>query len=164
MAQRLDAYFTPLADAGDFSGAIRVRFADGSILTRHYGYADIASQAPHGAGTRYGLGSVTKSVTAVTLLGLASEGVVDLDAPLANHFPAFAGRSQATIRDVLLHRAGLPRDFPADHDPVATPASAWLVSSSATCCCSPGTSTSSADWTCRRYGRPAFKPGPPLAG
>ncbi|WP_260483282.1 serine hydrolase domain-containing protein [Sphingomicrobium flavum] len=127
VAERLDAYFTPLADAGDFSGAIRVRLEDGSIVTRHYGYADIASKTQHGAGTRYGLGSVTKSVTAVTLLGLASEGVVDLDAPMANHFPAFAGRSQATVRDVLLHRAGLPRDFPADHDPVATPASAWLV-------------------------------------
>lgn len=53
--------------------------------------------------------SITKSVTAIAAAIAHAEGLLDLDAPLADCWPAFARRTTAAIttRDVLNHRSGL---------------------------------------------------------
>lgn len=55
--------------------------------------------------------SCTKGVTATALHILASEGLVDYDAPVARYWPEFgqAGKHDITIRHVLSHQAGLHR-------------------------------------------------------
>ena len=55
--------------------------------------------------------SVSKIWLAVLVHRLAERGIVDLDAPVAAYWPAFAARGKAaiTVRDVLQHRSGLPR-------------------------------------------------------
>lgn len=54
--------------------------------------------------------SVSKAVTAITLAGLHDDGILDLDAPLGDVWPAFRKPSTAAItpRMVLAHRSGLP--------------------------------------------------------
>lgn len=53
--------------------------------------------------------SVSKAVTAVAAAVAHAEGLLDLDAPLASCWPAFARASTSgiTTRDVLSHRSGL---------------------------------------------------------
>ena len=53
--------------------------------------------------------SAGKPVTALTVHLLAERGLLDLDAPVADHWPEFAahGKSAVTVRNVLEHRAGL---------------------------------------------------------
>jgi CubicO group peptidase (beta-lactamase class C family) len=53
--------------------------------------------------------SAGKPVTALTVHLLAERGLIDLDAPVADHWPTFAaaGKSDVTVRNVLEHRAGL---------------------------------------------------------
>jgi CubicO group peptidase (beta-lactamase class C family) len=67
------------------------------------------------ANTIYKVGSLTKLVTAIATLILIEEGTVNLEDPVSRHLPWFrrshgsnAGVS-ATVRDLLLHTAGLPR-------------------------------------------------------
>ncbi|MGN6743671.1 MAG: serine hydrolase domain-containing protein [Amnibacterium sp.] len=52
--------------------------------------------------------SAGKPVTAMTVHLLAERGLLDLDAPVAGSWPAFAARGKAdvTVRQVLEHRAG----------------------------------------------------------
>ena len=61
------------------------------------------------------IASITKLVTATVALQLAEEGVVDLDAPVADLIPdeaaAFEHGEQMTLRQLLGHTAGLPRSF-----------------------------------------------------
>lgn len=54
--------------------------------------------------------SAGKPFVALLVHLLAERGEVDLDAPVADHWPAFgqAGKDAITIRQVLRHRAGLP--------------------------------------------------------
>lgn len=55
--------------------------------------------------------SATKPVTAMALAHLWEEGRLDLDDPIARHFPAFGqnGKDRVTIRQALSHTAGFPR-------------------------------------------------------
>ncbi|CAL9599440.1 hypothetical protein SUDANB121_05421 [Nocardiopsis dassonvillei] len=52
-------------------------------------------------------GSVAKPVTATAAVVLAEEGRLDLDAPVGDHLPAFAGHG-ITVRDLMAHTSGIP--------------------------------------------------------
>ena len=61
----------------------------------------------------YDVASLTKVVATTTaIMLLAEEGLIDLDAPVVRYLPDFAltddRKARVTIRDLLLHRAGLP--------------------------------------------------------
>lgn len=81
--------------------------------TRSYGFADLATRTPVTPTTRFLAGSVSKSFTAVALLQLQEEGLVDVHRPLADYLPWFKVRSRfapITLHHLLTHTAGLPRD------------------------------------------------------
>lgn len=78
-----------------------------------YGVADLASQSPVTPQTRFLAGSISKTFTAVALLQLQEEGLVDLRRPLTDYLPWFKIRSRyppITLHHLLTHTAGLPRD------------------------------------------------------
>ena len=54
-----------------------------------------------------------KAMAAATVWRLLDVGVIDIDAPVARYWPEFLqrGKSKVTVRHVLTHTAGLPRDF-----------------------------------------------------
>lgn len=62
------------------------------------------------AQTWFDLASVTKTISAVTLLTLVEHGDLDLDAPIGHHLAPFAtgDRSRVTLRMLLTHTSGLP--------------------------------------------------------
>ena len=88
---------------------------DGSLdLFRGHGFADLASGTPVTEETVFRIGSISKTFTAVAVMQLWEQGLVDLDAP-ANRYlrayrliPARPGDRPATLRHLLTHTAGLP--------------------------------------------------------
>ena len=54
-----------------------------------------------------------KPMAAATVWRLLDAGVLEIDAPVASYWPEFAqrGKGKVTLRHVLTHTAGLPRDF-----------------------------------------------------
>ncbi len=80
------------------------------VCDRYAGLADPRRRRPVQPDTIWLLFSATKPYTAVAVLKLAAEGKIDLDAPVARYWPAFAqnGKAEITVRQVLSHRAGLP--------------------------------------------------------
>jgi CubicO group peptidase (beta-lactamase class C family) len=72
--------------------------------------ADGAAPAPWERGTAQVVRSATKGVAAAVVLLLHQRGLLDLDAPVAEYWPAFkaAGKERVTVRHLLAHRAGLP--------------------------------------------------------
>ncbi|HAQ22559.1 MAG TPA: hypothetical protein DCR10_03335 [Acidimicrobiaceae bacterium] len=62
---------------------------DGSLVyASALGLADVENDVPATPGTAYRIGSVTKTLTAVTALQLSERGALDLDAPLQDYCPA----------------------------------------------------------------------------
>ena len=80
-----------------------------------HGLADIAATTPITQDTVFRIGSITKTFTAVAVLQLWEQGLVDLDAPVNDYLrayrllPAKAGHRPATLRQLLTHTAGLPQ-------------------------------------------------------
>jgi CubicO group peptidase (beta-lactamase class C family) len=78
-----------------------------------WGLADPAAGTPLRFRSVFGVGSVTKVVTALAVRRLA----VDLDAPVARYLPVPAlDGGDPTVADLLLHRGGLPKQAPVRRD------------------------------------------------
>ncbi|MFI9005758.1 serine hydrolase domain-containing protein [Actinosynnema sp. NPDC053489] len=91
---------------------VAVRRPDGlTVLCR--GHTDRGGRTRVTGRTRFEIGSVTKTFTALLLATLAAEGAVDLDAPVARHLaallPAGPHARDVTARHLATHTAGLPR-------------------------------------------------------
>ena len=73
------------------------------------GQVDPRSQAPWQADTIAPVFSCTKGLTSILVAQLVQEGLLDYDEPAARVWPEFAqaGKHNATVGDLLAHRAGL---------------------------------------------------------
>ena len=74
--------------------------------------------------TLFYIGSITKTFTATLALILRDEGLVDLDAPISKYLPPevavpadLAGRTEITLRHLMTHTSGLPRNHPNRGNP-----------------------------------------------
>ncbi|HSL15010.1 MAG TPA: serine hydrolase [Actinomycetota bacterium] len=78
-----------------------------------HGLADIASRTQIAEDTVFRIGSVTKPFTAIAVMQLWEQGLVDLDAPANDYLrayeliPARAAFRPATLRHLLTHSAGI---------------------------------------------------------
>ena len=89
---------------------------DGRLEFFHgHGLADIASKTPITEDTVFRIASITKTFTAIAVMQLWEQGLVDLDAPANDYLrayrliPAKASFRPATVRHLLTHTAGRPR-------------------------------------------------------
>ncbi|MGX4642911.1 serine hydrolase domain-containing protein [Massilia sp. SYSU DXS3249] len=96
--------------AQDYSGVVAVRAdARSSLVTRGYGLALREQPQANTQDTRFMIGSVTKWISAVTVLRLSDMGKLDLDAPIARHLPELPPENGAvTLRQLLSNRSGIP--------------------------------------------------------
>ncbi|WP_134672302.1 serine hydrolase [Halorussus marinus] len=92
--------------------SVAVVDADGLAYAEGFGARDRAANAPATPDTLYGIGSCTKSVTAVALLQLAEAGDVSVEDPVADYLPhlADAPGDPVTLHDLLCHSSGMPSD------------------------------------------------------
>jgi CubicO group peptidase (beta-lactamase class C family) len=87
-----------------------VQQGDAPPLLRSAGAARLEPTAqPAGPQTRYRIGSISKTMTAVMVLQLAEEGRLALDAPVARWFPTLPDAGRMTVAHLLAHRGGLGR-------------------------------------------------------
>jgi CubicO group peptidase (beta-lactamase class C family) len=86
---------------------------DGFTAVVALGWADRERRVPVDPGHYFQIGSISKSFIALTVLALADQGRIDLDAPLARYLPDAALPSEPiTPAQLLSHTAGLPDGAP----------------------------------------------------
>ena len=96
--------------------ALGVIYDEEMIWSKGYGVEDLESQDPVTPATLFRLGSVTKLFTATAILQLRDQGKLGLDDPVARHLPwfelqnTFEDAPEITLRHLLTHTAGLPRE------------------------------------------------------
>lgn len=72
------------------------------------GYADVARRTAVRRGTRFRIGSVSKSLTSAALARLVADGRVDLEARIQRYVPTFPRkRYPISIRQLAAHTAGI---------------------------------------------------------
>jgi len=105
--------------------AIAVVHGRETLWMRAFGYADLEQKIPLRTSTIFRIASITKTFTATGALMLRDQGKLRLDDPVVQYLPWFRLRNieaegpAITVRHLLLHISGLPREaaFPywTDH-------------------------------------------------
>ena len=90
---------------------------DGQLVwAKGYGFSDTEKKTPATPATIYRMASVTKTLTATAILQLRDAGMLVLDDPVSKYLPWFRVSSHfsdapaITIRHLLTHSSGLPRE------------------------------------------------------
>jgi CubicO group peptidase (beta-lactamase class C family) len=84
---------------------------DGEVYTAYSGLADRAAGTPVTPATRFGIGSLTKSMVASALAMLAADRRLAFDDPVAIHVPELrscAWAQASSLRDLLANRSPIP--------------------------------------------------------
>lgn len=113
LAQRLeqvDAMVNRSMSEQQIPGYCLTIIKDGTtVFQRNYGFAVLERRQPTTADTVFGLASLTKTFTALTLLSLVDKGLVGLDDPLAKYVDGLTRPYQSlTIRQLASMAAGVP--------------------------------------------------------
>ncbi|GAB2577439.1 hypothetical protein GCM10027066_20010 [Dyella jejuensis] len=88
---------------------------DGKVIYRaSRGMASIELHVPSVNDDVYRIGSITKTVTAATILLLSQQGKLSLDDHLSKFLPEFPHASDITLAELLSHTAGVSDNWNAD--------------------------------------------------
>ncbi|HLH53379.1 MAG TPA: serine hydrolase domain-containing protein [Verrucomicrobiae bacterium] len=102
-------------EKGEISGAVTVVVSKDKVLhSEAVGLADIEAKTPMRPDTVFWIASMTKPVTAVSLLMLQDEGKLKISDPVAKYIPEFSAlktpsgaQANLTIAQVMTHTSGL---------------------------------------------------------
>ncbi len=105
-----------VAAATGFSGVVRVDGRDGVELAKAYGMAHRGHGIANTVDTRFGIASGTKGLTALTVMSLVEDGVLDLGTTarsvLGEDLPLID--DDVTVGHLLAHRSGIGDYFDED--------------------------------------------------
>jgi D-alanyl-D-alanine carboxypeptidase len=105
VAARIDAVMLGAIQHQRLPGvSLAIGRRDGTIVYAR-GYGQRADRD-----TVYNIASITKQLTAATILSLAQQHRLSIDDPLAKYLPPVAHANAVTLRDLLNHTSGIP-DF-----------------------------------------------------
>lgn len=106
------------------AGAVGLIIKDGVVLyDKAFGVANLAQKTPMTPQSIFRIASQTKAIVSVACLQLVERGLIQLDDPIQNYFPAFKNQKVVsgateqmvlvplqrpiTIRDLLTHQSGI---------------------------------------------------------
>lgn len=113
-----DGYFDRLETFG-LSGGGFVIEGGRVVWSRAVGWADKAAWARFDDRTVFNIASITKPMTALTVLSLAAEGKLCVQDPLSRFLPeAPADKGAITLSQLMSHTSGLPRDVRRPQGPL----------------------------------------------
>lgn len=96
-----------------FNGVVMMGQAGKPTYARAFGMADIEAAKPATVDTVYAIASISKWLTATTVLKLVEAGRLSLDAPITTYLPDYRKDTGAkvTLRRLLSNASGVPNGF-----------------------------------------------------
>lgn len=105
----VDAAMKGFVEAKEIAGAVTL-VAEGDKIAHlsAVGMADIEAEKPMATDSVFWIASMTKPVTATTVMMMQDEGKLSVDDPVSKYLPEFTGdKAGITIRQCLTHTSGL---------------------------------------------------------
>jgi CubicO group peptidase (beta-lactamase class C family) len=108
--KKIDGLMQSLYENGQFNGTILVKKDNKILYERAFGLADRQWDIRNTVDAKFLIGSVSKSYTALMVLILVDEGLIDLNATINTYIPQYEGpgKNKATIHQMLTHTSGIP--------------------------------------------------------
>jgi CubicO group peptidase (beta-lactamase class C family) len=86
------------------------------VWSEGFGFANLEERTAAANDTKFGLGSISKTLTMAAAMRLVDQGRLDLDAPVENYLPGFPHRGRGiTVRRLAAHQSGLSDAFAVQH-------------------------------------------------
>ena len=106
---KLDQLFDRLLEKNKGMGSLALAKDGNVVYSRSFGYSQISGneKKPLTVETRYRIGSITKTFTAVMIFQLVEEGKLKLTDTLDKFFPQIPNAAKITIGQILNHRSGI---------------------------------------------------------
>lgn len=109
LERRLDGYVSAHVEASDFSGTVLLAKDGDPLFLKSYGLANRGWGIPNAADTKFRIGSITKSFTAMLVLQLREEGRLGLEDSISEYIERCPDTwKPVTLRHLLTHTSGLP--------------------------------------------------------
>lgn len=105
--QKLDSLFDMIENNDRGMGNISLFKEGKEIYKRSYGYANLEIKAKNNEGTRFRIGSISKTFTAVIIMKLIENKKLSLDTKLSTFYPQLESADKITIQQLLQHRSGI---------------------------------------------------------
>ena len=104
---KMDSLLTYLNKNDKFMGSLCIREGENVVFNKAYGFADVDKNIAADRMTKYKIGSVTKTFTAVMIMQLIEEKKLNLQTKLNRFYPKIPNAEKITIYDLLHHRTGI---------------------------------------------------------
>lgn len=112
---KLDNYFNAIEQNNKFMGSVAVSKNGETIFTKSTGFADVENNVKATEKTKYRIGSISKSFTAVLTLKAVEEKKIVLNQTIDKWFPSITNAKEITVKHLLSHRSGI-HNFTDDKD------------------------------------------------
>jgi len=103
---KVDAFVTLIENNNRSIGSLTIYKNGKQLYDRNFGQTHITDQKINEQ-TKYKIGSITKTYTAVLIFELIEKGSLSLEDKLEKFFPDMPGAKEITIRQMLHHSSGL---------------------------------------------------------
>lgn len=104
---KLDLYFDALESGNKFMGSVALARDGELIYLRSIGSADVEQGLKADEHSRYRIGSISKTFTAVMVLKAVETGKLALDQAIREFFPTVPRAEKITVAQLLTHRSGI---------------------------------------------------------
>ena len=104
---KIDSLLVHLNQNNKFMGQVCIREAGNVVFEKAYGFANVDNSLKADKNTKYKIGSITKTFTAVMIMQLIEEKKLKLDTKLAKFYPQIPNANKITVHDLLHHRTGI---------------------------------------------------------
>ncbi len=88
-------------------GSVAIAQGDKLIYSKSVGFSDIEQDLKANENSKYRIGSITKTFTAILILKTIEENKLSLDQTIDKWFPTIGNADKITIEHLLRHRSGL---------------------------------------------------------
>ncbi|MDI9311029.1 MAG: serine hydrolase domain-containing protein [Limnohabitans sp.] len=112
---KIDSLLTFLSTNNKFMGQVCLREGDKVVFQKAYGFANVETNQNANDKTKYKIGSISKTFTAVMIMQLIEDRKLKLETKLAKYYPQIENANKITIHDLLHHRTGI-KDYLNNED------------------------------------------------
>jgi len=104
---KLDSYFDALEKNNKSMGSVTVSQNGKVIYTKSVGFAEVENKIKANENSKYRIGSISKTFTAVLIFKGVEEGKINLTHTIDKYFPTIINADKITINHLLYHRSGI---------------------------------------------------------
>lgn len=105
--QKLDTYLNSLQKNNKASLAVAISKSNKPVYEKYVGFLSYKNEHKIDSNTKFRIGSVTKTFTAVIVFQLIEEGKLTLDTKVSRFFPEIKNAEKITIEHLLSHQSGI---------------------------------------------------------